>query len=227
MQVGRTRLTPEERQRRFNQQLCLYCGQPGPYLHLSGPAKRPGSPVIRGTLASQTTSGPNPTTRIILPASLQWSRELLHLHMFVDSGADDSFIDSSIVEKSQIPLEILYAPKTVNALDGRHLATVTHCTTPLSLIISGNHWQHLQLYVISSPSSPVVLGLPWLRLHNPRIDWCSSAISSWSAFCHSLCLRSAATTVKPPPPPRVTPPSPDLSLMPQFYYNLATVFSKE
>lgn len=29
MQVGRTRLTPEERQHRFNQQLCLYCGQPG------------------------------------------------------------------------------------------------------------------------------------------------------------------------------------------------------
>ena len=29
MQVGRTRLTPEERQRQFTQQLCLYCSQTG------------------------------------------------------------------------------------------------------------------------------------------------------------------------------------------------------
>ena len=93
------------------------------------------------------------------------------------------------------------------------------------MIISGNHREHLQLYVISSPSSPVVLGLPWLRLHNPHIDWCSSAVSSWSAFCHSHCLHSAATTVKPSS--CIAPPSPDLSLVPQVYHNLATVFSKE
>ena len=81
------------------------------------------------------------------------------------------------------------------------------------------------LYVISSPSSPVVLGLPWLRLHNPHIEWCSSAVSSWSAFCHSHCLRSAATPVKPSS--CIAPPSPDLSLVPQVYHDLATVFSKE
>lgn len=32
MQVDRTRLTTKERQRRFNQQLCLHCGQPGHHL---------------------------------------------------------------------------------------------------------------------------------------------------------------------------------------------------
>lgn len=140
--------------------------------------------MYRGTLVSQTTSLPSPTTRILLPASLQCSRELLLLHVFVDSGADDSFIDSSLVEHSQI-----------------------------------------QLYVISSPSSPVVLGLPWLRLHNPHIDWCSASISSWSIFCHSNCLCSAATTVKPPV--SIAPPSPDLFLVPLAYHDLAPVFSKE
>lgn len=32
MQVGRTRLTPEERQRRISAHLCLYCGSPGHFL---------------------------------------------------------------------------------------------------------------------------------------------------------------------------------------------------
>lgn len=32
MQVGRSRLTPEERQRLQNLQLCIYCGQPGHFL---------------------------------------------------------------------------------------------------------------------------------------------------------------------------------------------------
>lgn len=32
MQLGRTRLHPSERQRRFNQRLCIYCGQAGHYL---------------------------------------------------------------------------------------------------------------------------------------------------------------------------------------------------
>lgn len=113
----------------------------------------------------------------------------------------------------------------MNALDGRCLATITDHTAPLSLIISGNHREHLQLYIISSPSSPVVLGLPWFRLHNFQIDWCSAPISSWSVFCHFHCLHSATTTVKPPV--SIAPPSPDLSLVPPAYHDFATVFSKE
>lgn len=32
MQVGRTRLTPEERQRRFKEKVCIYCGQGGHFV---------------------------------------------------------------------------------------------------------------------------------------------------------------------------------------------------
>lgn len=74
------------------------------------------------------TTLPSPTARNILQASLQWSRESLPVHVFVDSEEDDSFIDSSLVEQSQIPIETLNSPKTVNASDGRRLPTVTHRT---------------------------------------------------------------------------------------------------
>ena len=38
MQIGHTRLSPEERQRRFKGNLCLYCGEPGHFI-ASCPAK--------------------------------------------------------------------------------------------------------------------------------------------------------------------------------------------
>lgn len=46
----------------------------------------------------------------------------------------------------------------------------------LALTISGNHQEHLTFLVISSPSSPLVLGLPWLKLHNQHIDWVAFSV---------------------------------------------------
>lgn len=56
----------------------------------------------------------------------------------VDSGADDSFIDSSLVTTDGLPVELLPDPKDVNALDGRLLARITHITAPLNVLLSGN-----------------------------------------------------------------------------------------
>lgn len=49
-QLGWTRLSPEERQHRQCQGLCIYCGGAGHYI-----AKRPDSSVVGGVLVRQTT----------------------------------------------------------------------------------------------------------------------------------------------------------------------------
>ena len=96
---------------------------------------------------------------------------------------------------------------------------------PLSLLLSGNHHESISFFIISSPTTPLVLGLPWLRLHNPHIDWSTSTITNWSLLCHSHCLHSAVPTTVPTTSP---PPSPvDLTLVPAQYHNLQEVFSKD
>ena len=70
-----------------------------------------------------------------------------------------------------------------------------------------------------------MLGLPWLRLHNPNIDWTTATISSRSTFWHTNCFHSAAPTDKITALPVSKPP--DLYLVPPAYHNLAQVFSKE
>ena len=111
-------------------------------------------------------------------------------------------------------------------MDGCLLARVTHRTTPVSLLLSGNHQELISFFVIPSPTSPVVLGLPWLRLHNRHIDWSTSSIVSWSTFCHSHCLRSATPPSKCAAPP-LSPDPLDLSGVPSIYHDLQEVFSRD
>lgn len=125
---------------------------------------------------------------------LRWSHNTLPIQVLIDSDADDSFIDNELVSQANIPTIALSEPKEVLALDGKQLALVTHCTEPISLTLSGNHHERIELYVISSPMSPVVVGLPWLEIHNPLIDWSTASIVNWSVFCHANCLRSAIPT---------------------------------
>lgn len=39
--------------------------------------------------------------------------------------------------------------------------------------------------VIGCPDTPVALGLPWLVLQNPQLDWTIAKITSWSSFHHT------------------------------------------
>lgn len=96
--------------------------------------------------------------------------------MFVDSGADDNFTDCNLVTQANISTQKLSESKEVLAIDGRLIERATHKTTPISLTLSGNHHETVELFIISSPLIPVVLGVPWLKLHNPHIDWSTATI---------------------------------------------------
>lgn len=161
-----------------------------------------------------------------LDAKLCWKQLSLPLLALLDSGADESFMDTTLAAQAGITSEPLDVPLKANALNGHLLAHVTHRTKPVPLILSGNHREYIQFHLISSPSAPIVLGHPWLRKHNPHIDWSAGKLISWSPFCHSTCLQSALApgeaTVSPP-----TLEPPDLSAVPAVYHDLGEVFSKQ
>lgn len=215
MQLGRARLHPSE----------CHLLWPGGALpgFLSPDAKRADSPVNESALVSQTS--PSSSARITVPSCLLWGRESLPLKVLIDSGADESFIHDELATQLNLPLEPLSTPRNVTALDGRLIAQVKFRTVPVTLIISGNHREDIQLLVIPSPHVPLVLGFPWLLLHNPQIDWKASSITNWSPHCHSQCLRSANPFSPRPPVTPSTPP--DLTSVPPEYHDLAPVFSKE
>ena len=79
--------------------------------------------------------------------------------MLLDSGADESFIDAGLAAQLGVSTTALHSPLQANALNGKRLASVTHITALVSLLLSGNHREDIALYVIDSPMAPIVLGL--------------------------------------------------------------------
>ena len=110
------------------------------------------------------------------------------------------------------------------ALTGVPLEEVHRATTPVKILISGNHQEEMVLLVMRFPHVPLVLGRPWMRKHNPQVDWSRGLITGWSPGCHTSCLQSAAEPLLSPQRGPITPP--DLSLVPIEYHDLGEVFNK-
>ncbi|XP_023208460.1 retrotransposon-like protein 1, partial [Xiphophorus maculatus] len=79
---------------------------------------------------------------------------------------------------------------------------------------------------LHQPKSPLVLGFPWLRRHNPHLNWVEERVDAWSRSCHATCLQSA----RPNPRCDVTredqEEKQDLSRIPPEYHDLHSVFRK-
>lgn len=124
---------------------------------------------------------------------LSVSNTSVSLFALLDSGSVGNFISSTLVQSLCIPVE-LACSVSVKALDGRLVSnnSVTQITTPESLTIEPAHSELLQFYVLHHNQPSLVLGLPWLRLHNPDIDWQLSKIRAWSPICESTCFPNSA-----------------------------------
>ena len=75
---------------------------------------------------------------------------------------------------------------------------IREATISLAMVMQGDHEERISLFLIDSPVFPVVLGLPWLALHNPTISWQQRAL--WLRECSGTCvgISVGATMVESP-----------------------------
>lgn len=75
--------------------------------------------------------------------------------------------------------------------------TVTQCTQyePIHLHISSVHYERISLYITVPPKQPLILGLPWIQVHNPWISWPEREITKWSEYCFQHCLSHPCLTI--------------------------------
>ena len=100
------------------------------------------------------------------------------MEALIDSGSDSNLLDTDFVREAELPTTEIDPPLAVNALNGNLLTHITHQTELLPLLVAGNHRESIAFHVISSTHAPLVLGLPWLQLHNPVLDWAAGRIVS-------------------------------------------------
>ena len=109
----------------------------------------------------------------------------------VDSGASENFIDKAYAEASGIPMQQKTTPRRVLTVDGREVTggPVTH-DIQIRLTIN-HHEEDIRLHCITIGNAPIILGLPWLKLHVPVIGWKNYTVKFHSDHCADRCLPSS------------------------------------
>lgn len=67
-------------------------------------------------------------------------------------------------------------------------------TTLARQTFSDCHAELLTFLIYSSKSQPLILGYPWLKQHNPRINWTTGEIMAWAESCCGHCLPAGTLT---------------------------------
>lgn len=104
-----------------------------------------------------------------MPVILFRSNWLHILTALVDSVTAGNFISAEVVTQLAIPTK----PIILSALDGNQISTapLLLATEPLILQVAPQHKETISFLMLPSAIHPVVLGLPWLKLHSPTLDW--------------------------------------------------------
>src|SRR5271170_5622704 len=154
-------------------------------------------------------NSPKNEENIILPITIRYSGAPISTFALVDSGASSSFIDITFAQSNSISLRLKATPRDLEVVDGRPISSgaITHETIPVQLEI-GSHAEDIQFDVTSLGHYPVILGMPWLTLHDPVISWSQRRVVFGSDYCGKHCLQqSPAVQSLPSRPTRSNTPA--------------------
>jgi len=122
---------------------------------------------------------------------LQGGKQSVTINTMIDSGATEDFIDQGVCNKHGIKMINAKNPREIYHADGKPSAMgpVTHMTkVPMDI---SSYRELATFHVANLQNHEVVLEMPWLREHNPRIDWNDKRIIFNSEQCTTWCLKGS------------------------------------
>ncbi|KAK3571296.1 hypothetical protein QTP86_005932 [Hemibagrus guttatus] len=144
------------------------------------------------------------------------------LASMIDSG---SALNQDLITTFNIPIQPCNPPLQVNAVNNKPIGdSIVQQTLPMQLQVGLFNQETISFYVIDSPHHDIILGYPWLSVHDPVISWHHGEITLWSQFCFSHCLDN--TTIKSCLITSVESPECKPVTIPSCYQELQEVFSK-
>jgi len=151
--------------------------------------------IIRNLYAvldnTETLENENDHTRIKI--RLQGINNCTIMNAMIDSGATEDFINQEFCNKYQIRTTKAKDSREIYLADGEpsSMGPVTHIAkVPMDI---GAHKEITTFQVSKLQNHQAILGMPWLRNHNPRIDWGQGKITFDSETCTTMCLNESPT----------------------------------
>jgi len=132
----------------------------------------------------------NDKDHIMVKVQVHGEKESVTINYMIDSGATEDFIDREVCNKHRIKMIKAKNPREIYLADGkpRAMGPLTHMTeVPMDI---SSHRELATFQVANLQNHEVILGMPWLREHNPTIDWKDKRITFNSERCTTWCLKS-------------------------------------
>ncbi|KAK3545866.1 hypothetical protein QTP70_016399 [Hemibagrus guttatus] len=108
-----------------------------------------------------------------------------------------NFISGALCRQLRLKLTATQKAYQIHAVTGRTLQTVRHLAGPLRFQVGALHSEELHLLVLEDATADIVLGRPWLELHNRVLSWKTGEILKWGEHCFRACFPSLPAPVPP------------------------------
>lgn len=132
---------------------------------------------------------------MILPASLSVAgRDLIPSAAMTDTGAEGKgFIDKSWAKSRNLQFLPLKKSFEIEVFDGHPAESgrVTHYVRA-GLRIADHYQKSMIFYVTKLGSYPIVLGMPWLKQHDPQVGFAAHTFTFNSQYCQKFCNTPAS-----------------------------------
>lgn len=128
---------------------------------------------------------------IIVDINLQIDNKSIRTFAMIDSGSMANFIDKSFSEKNN--LTTCSKEKAINVItvDGSPINSGPVDKEIHTKLFIGVHEEEITLDITKLGQYPIILGIPWLRHHNPNIKWSDHSITFDSDYCAHHCFNQA------------------------------------
>ena len=140
----------------------------------------------------------NDKDHIMVKIQLHGEKESVTINAMIDSGATEDFIDREVCNKHRIKMIKAKNPGEIYLADGKPSAMgpFPHMTkVPMQISC---HRELATFQVANLQNHEVILGMPWLREHNPTIDWNDKRITFNSERCMTWCLKGSPVAYATP-----------------------------
>jgi len=128
---------------------------------------------------------------IMVKIHLHGEKESVTINAMIDSGATEDFIDREVCNKHGIKMIKAKNPMEIYLADGKPSAMgpITQLTkVPMDI---SSHRELAPSLVANLQNHEVILGMPWLREHNPTMNWNDKGITFNSERCTTWCLKGS------------------------------------
>jgi len=121
---------------------------------------------------------------LVILCNLSFGDKTIATHALIDCRATGvSFVNENFARHHQLPLTALKYPRAIEVIDGHPISSgdITH-TTNVTLLIH-EHQEQLPMFVTKLGHYPIVLGMPWMELHDVAIRFSSRTLTFGSQYC--------------------------------------------